>query len=182
MNFRNLLESIKMQLDTEGSVVDFTHVEDRISAKELRSLGWSIPTEIPDVATIARASLNITCDGVVADPTDKHKAIATMRLNCMSSFEWVEMDAVISRDIPVGIADDVITILVNGNSVNVTGRREIDHATICEMAECDPDSNPSITLTQKLPHGGRQDVIVMHGESYPLHQGAIINCYVTGNS
>lgn len=69
-------------------------------------------------------------------------------------------------------------IFVNGESVEVDGSRSyISYEDLCELAEINADSNPSVIFTTKANKG-----IINKGFYGPLTERAIYNVCCTGNA
>lgn len=68
--------------------------EDRISAQEIRAMGFSIDPTIPDCATIARKSMRIINASPVPATADKASRTMTLSLavELTEPFEWVTLN------------------------------------------------------------------------------------------
>lgn len=69
---------------------------DRITAGELRAVGWPIPPNIPDVATIPRSALRLT----VGEAMEKEDGGIVINMVCHldAKFEWISVTVVIPKD------------------------------------------------------------------------------------
>ena len=63
----------------------------RVSAGELRSIGFNVPTRIPDCATVARSAIKLLPPKIQADPEDVGKLTIGIECELGGAFRWVDV-------------------------------------------------------------------------------------------
>lgn len=88
------MQAIYKQAIYRASYTDEDGVK-RVTAEELRRLGFPVPDSIPDVGNVATESVVVTCKGEASSDSAINLKIG---LEFLEPFEWVNMTMTVPKE------------------------------------------------------------------------------------